>query len=500
MFGVQKKRIVVSAGILISAFLVVFIPSTMVSCGSGEVVNPNNDQALADSLKSATNTLLLDENEITLLLDSTIGTGSSSVAISSSLESSSSEGSSSGGSSGNVTSSSAVSSGASSSEGTSSSPLSSSDSPTSSSGGISSSGTSSGTSSSLSSSSSVPVSYSLTLGEGGSGAGSYIAGTEVVVTAPDSTASQKCFVEWDPPESWFVTGSDKYSRTATLIMPAQNWQLTWQYTTCQYVIQIINGTGSDTVAAGRTISISADEINQAGDCFKNWSGNTEVLSSSTQRSQSFTSVSYDVTLTAEYETCPVSSSSDVSSSSSDISSSSVTTYTLTLTDGKISGGTYNDSSTGEFNANDVITIQAVDKNAQSLAFSEWTWSPSGLSLEISSTQSNSTTLIMPAADVTIVANYVSTGSGYYNFSINGMNCNTANALDSLDCAAPTDADPAKVLSGATVWIGARAPEGGECFSWTGDAGALSINASSHIPQSFSMPTRNIALTTDYSCP
>jgi len=352
----------------------------------------------------------------------------------------------------------------------------------------------------MSSSSSVPVSYSLTLNEGGTGAGNYVAGTEVPVTAPDSSAQQKCFSEWDASESWFVDSADKYSRSATLIMPAQDWLLTWRYTTCQYVIQVINGTGSDTVAAGRTISISADEINQDGDCFQAWSGNTEVLSNSTQRSQSFTSVAYDITLTAEYETCPVSSSSDVSSSSSVISSSSVTTFTLTLVDGKISGGDYNNMELGEFDANDVITIQATDKNAQSLAFSEWTWTPAEVSLEISSPQSNSTTLIMPAADITVTANYQSTGSGFYNFSINGMNCGTANAQTSLQCAAPTDADPSKVLSGATVWIGARAPEAGECFSWTGDAGVLPINASSHGAQSFNMPTRNIALTTDYSCP
>ncbi|MDD3006733.1 MAG: hypothetical protein PHX30_04090 [Candidatus Pacebacteria bacterium] len=220
--------------------------------------------------------------------------------------------------------------------------------------------------------------YALTVNSG-TGDGYYTSGAGISIAA-DAPVNGKVFDRWTG-DTTYLSGI--YTATATVTMPAQSIALTATYkdaTIATYALTVTSGTGDGSYASGTSVTITADAP-VSGQVFDRWTGDTAYLSSIYTSTANVTVPSQAIVLIATYKTA------------------TSITYTLTVTSGT-GDGTY---ATGTS-----VTITA-DDPASGQVFDRWT----GSTPYVSDTTLSTTTVTMPAQDITLVAVYEISSSVSY---------------------------------------------------------------------------------------
>jgi hypothetical protein len=196
----------------------------------------------------------------------------------------------------------------------------------------------------------------------GTGSGTYAPGTVVTITA-NAPPSGSSFLKWSG-----ATVATSTSATTILTMPAANAAVTANYTaaTTLYALTVTNGTGSGTYAPGTVVTITANAP-PAGSTFLKWSGAT--VASSTSATTTLTMPAASATVTANYTAAAL--------------------YALTVANGTGSG-TY---------APGAVVVITANAPPEGEVFVNWTSAP------VSNPAASTTTLTMPAANTTAVANF-----------------------------------------------------------------------------------------------
>jgi uncharacterized protein (DUF1800 family) len=235
----------------------------------------------------------------------------------------------------------------------------------------------------------LAVKYTLTV-NGGTGSGSYAAGTVVSIQANTPPAGQ-VFKEWVG-----GTVANNLSPSTTFTMGAANATVTAKFgsTVPMYSLTVVGGTGTGSYAAGTVVPITAGTA-PAGQVFTNWTGG--AVANPTSASTTFTMGTSAVTLTANFAV-------------------PVPMYALT-----VSGG----SGTGSYAAGAVVTIVASAPTSGNY-FTGW----SGAT--VANAALASTTLTMPAAATTVTAGFATipvpaatsislttVPIGVFSFTVNG---------------------------------------------------------------------------------
>jgi hypothetical protein len=204
--------------------------------------------------------------------------------------------------------------------------------------------------------------YTLTV-VGGSGSGTYAAGTVVSIVA-GTAPSGEVFSDWTG-----ATVASANSASTTLTMPAANPTVTANYSaqSSTYTLSVVNGTGSGSYAAGTVVTITANTA-PSGEVFSDWTGAT--VASAGSASTTITMPAANTTVTANYSTAG-------------------STYTLTVVSG---------TGSGTYAAGTVVTITAYAPSSGD-SFAGWTGAT------VANPNALSTTLTMPASNVTVAATY-----------------------------------------------------------------------------------------------
>ena len=367
------------------------------------------------------------------------------------------------------------------------------------------------------------TSYSVTVNDG-TGAGSYPAGTWVTVQANDRSAEGYAFTGWfvdtlnaeldDPSSSQtgftmpegdvtlsaqyqeitepdtepntepdttddITTGADDNEYAdggAGGTQPqAAGSKLTMQEGTATNQTEDSAGSGIYTIVNGTKVTITANPP-AAGKVFSGWTV-TESNGSAVESSAigftadqdnplqaTFTMPSYDLTITATY----------------------ADTYTITVTDGSVTGGASVDGTSGAVVAAAGTQVTVKTTTPSGKVFSGWTGQDgAGQPVLFADASATETTFEMPAYNVSITANY--TDSTYSVSVTNGT----------LDGGAASGSYPA----GSTVTVTANDPASGYAFlNWTGytQAGdAITFADASAKTTTFTMPSSAVTITANY---
>ena len=202
---------------------------------------------------------------------------------------------------------------------------------------------------------------------GGTGGGVYVAGTSVTLTANTPGVGER-FTGWTIEG---ISGLDTTQTSLTFNMPAGNVTATANYEDIEYTVTVNGGTTDKSKAIfGESVTITADEPT-TGQRFTGWTIDGISGLDTTQASLTFNMPNGNVTATANYK---------------DIE------YTVTVTGGTV------DKSTAKYG--DTVTITATVPPGKK--FVEWTSS----SVLVYADKTNATTtFVMPASDVTVVATF-----------------------------------------------------------------------------------------------
>ena len=215
-------------------------------------------------------------------------------------------------------------------------------------------------------------------------------GDYITVTA--TSYSNSNFVGWkitaDQNALPYVDDENNYLK-ASFVMPAKNVRVQAVYERIpENQVRVINGKGSGTYKKGDTVTIVANTP-AAGYKFKNWevlTGNVTLANAAAEKT-TFTMPSAAVQVRAVYQ---------------------IVQYKLTVVNGTINN---NNSTTGMYNAGDTVKLTA-NYPADGKEFDSWTVATKNAT--VSSPTRFYTTLKMPAADVTVQANYKTGPSPSYN--------------------------------------------------------------------------------------
>jgi uncharacterized repeat protein (TIGR02543 family) len=215
--------------------------------------------------------------------------------------------------------------------------------------------------------------YVLTVNNG-SGDGSYEEDAVVQIVA-DAPLANYHFDAW--------TGNTAYvanvnSSTTTVTMPAQAVTVTATYEEDpKYTLTVTSGSGDGSYYEDAVVNISADAPQQ-GYVFTGWTGDTAYVASPSQASTNVTMPASNITVTATY--------------------AEETSYTLTVNSG---------TGDGDYAEDAVVDINA-DAPDTGYVFDEWT----GDVAYVANVNSESTTVTMPASNVTVTATYVATSGAF----------------------------------------------------------------------------------------
>lgn len=156
--------------------------------------------------------------------------------------------------------------------------------------------------------------------------------------------------------------------------------------TPKYRLTVNNGAGSGEYEAGATVIISANAPASEDKEFSNWTSDSAgiTFTNAQAATTTITMPAADAAVTANYKDKDNSGSSD----------DGKTKYKLTVNYG---------AGSGEYAAGTSVTISAYAPESSSRVFSRWTVNNS--SVGFASATSATTTLVMPAEDVTVTANY-----------------------------------------------------------------------------------------------
>jgi uncharacterized protein Usg len=202
--------------------------------------------------------------------------------------------------------------------------------------------------------------YTLTVNSG-SGGGSYTNGQRVAISA-DAPAAGKAFERW--------TGDVQYvasvtSAATTVTMPAANITLMATYVDV-YTLTVNSGSGGGSYTNGQRVAISANAP-AAGRIFDCWTGNVQYVSSVTSATATVTMPASSIALTATYSNLY---------------------YNLAVVNG---------SGSGAYTNGQKVTISADLSGGK--VFGQW----AGSVAYVSSVTSATTTVTMPASDITVMA-------------------------------------------------------------------------------------------------
>ena len=220
--------------------------------------------------------------------------------------------------------------------------------------------------------------------------------------------------------------------------------------------KLADGNTTGTFAEGASVTVAAND--PATDMmFDKWAVSGVTLSSVQLSSQTvtFTMGTNDVTITATYKAIPK--------------------YTVTITDGKLSGG----ATAGSFKAGEIITITADTK--EGFTFDKWT--ATGISLTSEQLSSATITITVGTNNITLTATYeeVITPATKHNVTIeNGSSSGT------------------QFEAGETVTITAgEAPEGKEFDKWIVVSGEVTLTDANSATTTFVMPDSAVEIKATY---
>jgi uncharacterized repeat protein (TIGR02543 family) len=145
-----------------------------------------------------------------------------------------------------------------------------------------------------------------------------------------------------------------------------------------YTLTVTSGTGDGSYNQSALVDISADDPQQ-GDMFDEWTGDVQYVNDPESADTFVTMPAWNVTVTATY--------------------TSAATYTLTVTSG---------SGDGSYDEDEVVNISA-DTPPTSYEFDVWT----GDTSYVANVNLSSTTVTMPASNVSITATYELSGDGAF---------------------------------------------------------------------------------------
>jgi len=213
-----------------------------------------------------------------------------------------------------------------------------------------------------------------------------------------------------------------------------------------YTLSVVNGSGSGSYAAGTVVTITANPP-PSGQTFLKWTGST--VKDPGAATTTLTMPAANTTVTANYTTTPP----------------TPTTYTLTVVNG---------TGSGNYAAGTSVTITA-NPPSSGQVFANW----SGATVQ--NANASTTTLIMPAANTTVTANYTSAPPTPVNYTLTVVNGSGGGSY----------------TAGTVVTITANAPVAGQSFlNWTG-AAVQNANAAS---TTLTMPAANTTVTANYTSP
>jgi hypothetical protein len=208
-------------------------------------------------------------------------------------------------------------------------------------------------------------SYKLTVNSG-SGSGDYEEGESVVIEA-DAAPEGHSFLEWTGDVDYV---DDVNSSNAIVTMPAQDISVTATYMPELFMLTVNNGSGGGDYTMGTEVEIQGDSPPQ-GSLFDRWTGDVDYVDDVNSSNTIVTMPAQDISVTATYMP---------------------ELFMLTVNNG--SGG-------GDYEEGSEITIEA-DTPPEGEIFEMWT----GDVETIADIDSSITTIIMPAADISVTANFV----------------------------------------------------------------------------------------------
>jgi hypothetical protein len=211
--------------------------------------------------------------------------------------------------------------------------------------------------------------YTLTVNSG-SGDGDYSQGAQAPISA-DAPPSGKVFDQWTGDTA---AVANVHSATTTVTMPAANVTVTATYTDAQlYTLTVNSGTGDGDYAEGEQVQIVADAP-PGGLVFDRWTGDTAGVTNVRSSTTNVTMPAANVTVTATY-------------------TDQIVLFALTVNSG-----------TGDGDYAEAEQVQIVaDAAGAGMEFSRWT----GDTQYLDDAGASTTTVTMPAADVSVTATYVS---------------------------------------------------------------------------------------------
>jgi Divergent InlB B-repeat domain len=287
--------------------------------------------------------------------------------------------------------------------------------------------------------------YALNVVNGSAAATSYAAGDSVLITAATPPAGQ-LFDHWTVDAGSLVSTS---MTPTTFTMPASPATVTAWYTAIPaptYTLSVTSGAGSGSYAAGASVSITAASAT-AGYVFDKWiiNSGSPALSSMTSATATLTMPATTVAITATYKTQPVN------------------TWVLSVVNG---------SGDGPYPANAAVPISA-DPAAVGNVFDHWATSGGTLA----SANAANTTLIMPAANVTVSAVYRTLSNAV---TVNG---GTGSALYGY---------------GTTVTIQATIPMSKQFSQWVVASNSVVLTSSTSATTTFTMPASPVTVTAQFT--
>ncbi len=281
--------------------------------------------------------------------------------------------------------------------------------------------------------------YNLTV-TNGSNSGSYEENEAVNISADPAPAGE-VFDQWTGDAEYLA---DSMSSATTVTMPAKDISVTATYKVTAnptYSLTVNSGSGGGNYEASATVNIIADGA-MAGQMFDQWTGDVDSVVDVNAASTTLTMPASDITITATYKPLP--------------------TYTLTVENGS-GDGDYLEDATANISADGAPAGQEFD---------QWTGDISN----VADVNAASTTLTMPASDITVTATY--------------------KALPTYTLTVENGSGDGDYLEDATANISADgAPAGQEFDQWTGDiSNVADVNAAS---TTLTMPASDITVTATY---
>jgi len=208
------------------------------------------------------------------------------------------------------------------------------------------------------------------------------------------------------------------------------------FTVTTYTLTVTGGSGGGTYSAVTVVNIQADAPAE-GKMFDKWTGDTTYVADVNSASTTVTMPASSVSVTATYKDLPPA------------------TYALSVVSG---------SGSGQYSPGTVVNIQA-DAPAEGKMFDKWT----GDTTYVADVNSSSTTVTMPAADVSLTATYTDLSPVTYTLTVRSTGASNVLITSSPSgFEGTTDYTKQSISSGTHITLTAPATSGKAAFnSWNG---------------------------------